>query len=895
MSLTPIANPYWPDLPSMHWTATVSFQGLSAGEKILTAVATDVLGNSAFLQLPLVYAPPPVYAYPQPPTLTVTAPGADVIARPFVRVNATCVDDDPEGCTFLRVYEVIDGATILRASGRSRIDQSVALTGSNALRFVAEDSDGQTVSTDRLVPYGASAGLIEVVRIDSEGSISVCDMQGDNLLYLETVNGTSTLSRLNLTSSVSSLIPTPSFDGQLLVPRCGRLTPRGAIFPAFRNNEVTTGGVYDWRDGGLVECGLPNAPDSLRVKGTYAIWSGEVGHEYTGTGQSSLFVRDLVDGRTTVVAADVGNTNNDVAPNGDVVFWGRDYQIYRYRDGTTTRLSDDTQAWNTYPVTDGQTVLFRTLLFAPFGFTITAHDSGGLTTIAQPREPAPQPGADYQVINGHVAFTRPGVAGAAQVWVDSRQVSDFASSSGIDLLASNGEVTFANDGSVYLVRGTAPPVPFPLPSGRRFHDGSQWYVALGSCLFRFDPEVPEPTIASVSPTSVVGSAHGFTLTVRGHSFLPTATVFWNGEARPTTFIDSTHLSAVINASDTTTPGSASVVVVQAPNGGGGHVHSYVDVTLPALAVHSIAPTFGPAEGGTRVSLSGSGFAKGATVTIGGVVAVDVDVVNSTLIEATTPTHDVGVATVAVTNPDAETQLLADAFAFVGQWSVNSTRYFAEGAANWFFDCYFALVNPDPNHTASATLRFLREDGVNFAYPVTVPPRTRQTVDAKEVPGLAPAVGFSTVIESDRELVADRTMTWMPGTGYGSHAETGVSASSERWYLAEGATHSGFQLYYLIQNPNDVSIDVEITYLRKPPSPPITITYRDIAPRSRRTILVNAEHPGLASEEISGVVTSLTHGASIIVERAMYLDSVEAVSQPPQRDKRSGEVHERSVH
>jgi len=46
--------------------------------------------------------------------------------------------------------------------------------------------------------------------------------------------------------------------------------------------------------------------------------------------------------------------------------------------------------------------------------------------------------------------------------------------------------------------------------------------------------------------------------------------------------------------------------------------------------------------------------------------------------------------------------------------------------------------------------------------------------------------FSTVIESDQELVADRTMTW-DGTGYASHAETSIAAPATEWYLAEGAT------------------------------------------------------------------------------------------------------------
>ena len=58
-----------------------------------------------------------------------------------------------------------------------------------------------------------------------------------------------------------------------------------------------------------------------------------------------------------------------------------------------------------------------------------------------------------------------------------------------------------------------------------------------------------------------------------------------------------------------------------------------------------------------------------------------------------------------------------------------------------------------------------------------------------------------MIESDQPVVVDRTMTW-DGTAYGAHAETALDAPSTTWYLAEGATHGAFDLFYLLQNPND---------------------------------------------------------------------------------------------
>ena len=56
------------------------------------------------------------------------------------------------------------------------------------------------------------------------------------------------------------------------------------------------------------------------------------------------------------------------------------------------------------------------------------------------------------------------------------------------------------------------------------------------------------------------------------------------------------------------------------------------------------------------------------------------------------------------------------------------------------------------------------------------------------------------------------MCWDLLRGYGSHAETSVASPSLVWYVAEGATHSGFDLFYLLQNPNAASAEVEVRFL-----------------------------------------------------------------------------------
>jgi hypothetical protein len=124
--------------------------------------------------------------------------------------------------------------------------------------------------------------------------------------------------------------------------------------------------------------------------------------------------------------------------------------------------------------------------------------------------------------------------------------------------------------------------------------------------------------------------------------------------------------------------------------------------------------------------------------------------------------------------------------------------------------------------------------------------------------------FSTVIESDHPVVVDRTMTW-DASRAGAHAETSIASPSTTWYLAEGATHGDFDLFYLLENPNDVEAAVIIRYLRLAPQSPVVKTYT-VRPHSRLTIWVDAEGPELEACDTAAAIVS-TH--PIIVERAMY--------------------------
>lgn len=91
-----------------------------------------------------------------------------------------------------------------------------------------------------------------------------------------------------------------------------------------------------------------------------------------------------------------------------------------------------------------------------------------------------------------------------------------------------------------------------------------------------------------------------------------------------------------------------------------------DVTLayvPPPTIASVAPATGFTTGGTTITITGSGFAAGAQVTVGGAPCGSVAVVSTSTVTCTTPSGTEGPATVVVTNADTQTATRPGAFTF----------------------------------------------------------------------------------------------------------------------------------------------------------------------------------------------------------------------------------------
>jgi YVTN family beta-propeller protein len=79
-----------------------------------------------------------------------------------------------------------------------------------------------------------------------------------------------------------------------------------------------------------------------------------------------------------------------------------------------------------------------------------------------------------------------------------------------------------------------------------------------------------------------------------------------------------------------------------------------------LSVGSVTPSSGPASGGTLVTIRGSGFVNGATVTFG-TTSVSATFVDASTLQVTAPTLPVGPVRISITNPDGRSYQLDVAY------------------------------------------------------------------------------------------------------------------------------------------------------------------------------------------------------------------------------------------
>lgn len=183
----------------------------------------------------------------------------------------------------------------------------------------------------------------------------------------------------------------------------------------------------------------------------------------------------------------------------------------------------------------------------------------------------------------------------------------------------------------------------------------------------------------------------------------------------------------------------------------------------------------------------------------------------------------------------------------------SVWYFAEGSTVPPFDMWLLLQNPN-NEAITARVAFMKRDGSQVIREEVLPPTSRKSLFVNQ---LLPDAEVSMKVESEFPLFAERSM-FLRTDGHGT---TGAASPSKEWYMAEGSTHSYFETWVLLQNPQAVQANVNLTFLTSD-GKRREIDLR-LPPTSRRSIYLNQLIP---DTEVSTVVLS---DQPIIAERSMY--------------------------
>jgi len=183
------------------------------------------------------------------------------------------------------------------------------------------------------------------------------------------------------------------------------------------------------------------------------------------------------------------------------------------------------------------------------------------------------------------------------------------------------------------------------------------------------PPFPAPTVASVSPTAGA-LAGGTAITITGANFVSGATVTVGGvSCTSVVVVSATSITCVTGVH---AAGATDIVVTNpdTQSGTGSGLYTY----QAAPTVTSVAPSTGATAGGIAVTVTGTGFLTGATVTIGGVSCTSVTVTNSTTITCTTGAHALGTVNCVVTNTDNQSGTGTNVFTYQDYTDTESVNF-----------------------------------------------------------------------------------------------------------------------------------------------------------------------------------------------------------------------------
>jgi hypothetical protein len=184
---------------------------------------------------------------------------------------------------------------------------------------------------------------------------------------------------------------------------------------------------------------------------------------------------------------------------------------------------------------------------------------------------------------------------------------------------------------------------------------------------------PAPTFSSVTPNT--GNVYGgTTVTIQGGNFLANPTVLFGGSA-----CTSVNRTSAFELTCVTPAGSTGPTNIQVINADGQPVtaNSAFTYFVPPPTLTAVLPNNGRLSGGTQITVTGTNFGLGSSVTIDGDNCLGVNRVSDTTLVCTTPPSTAGAKTVAVVS-GAQTATQSNGYTYNPTPTISSTT--ANGAS-----------------------------------------------------------------------------------------------------------------------------------------------------------------------------------------------------------------------
>ncbi len=331
---------------------------------------------------------------------------------------------------------------------------------------------------------------------------------------------------------------------------------------------------------------------------------------------------------------------------------------------------------------------------------------------------------------------------------------------------------------------------------------------------------PSPIVSSLAPSKGPGSG-GTDVTITGSDFQSGVIVRFGSAAGIVLSVTPTRIVVRTPAH----PLGIVDVTVLNPDGKGVQLPGLFTYQTSAPTISGVTPASGPAAGGTEVTIAGTGFQSGVSVSVNG-LAGQVLSVTPTSLTVRMPAHAPAVVGLTVTNADSQSAVKANAFTYVDSGPAITHVLPESGSESGGTE----VTIVGSGFTADAVVEFAGVTAIVLTRSASVltvltPAHTAGVVDVRVQNGdgaIATRSGSYTYESADRPFVR---------------------------YFAEGASGSFFQTRFALANPHAEAVPVTVTFTDTLGT---ATTMAVVIPAQARITIDESNRPALASEAFATV-------------------------------------------